>query len=100
MSKAVLAFFLLFALFAAYSWWELSGLRGFCGQIKPGDPMSALADMAATHHQNARWLRTSVPNRDKGNWLTFVPASSTMGEVVCAIEHDKKVVISAAMLGD
>jgi hypothetical protein len=95
--KFFFVIFILLGSFLTWSWWDERGVRGFCGDVKPGTLVVALSAIAETHHQNTGSLRTSIFDKEKGTWFTFLPVMSTFGEVGCDIEHDKTVVLSSRM---
>jgi hypothetical protein len=95
--KLTAVIFILLGSFFTWSWWDESSVRGFCDDVTPGTLVSAFAAIAETHHQNIRWLRSSVFDREKGTWITFLPVRSTFGEVACKIEHDQAIVLSSHM---
>ena len=97
--KFILVIFILFASFGIWSWWDVRSVHGFCNAVKPGTLVISLSAIAETHHQNTSWLRSSVFDKEKGTWITFVPAKSTFGDVACKIEHDKIVVLSSGLDG-
>jgi hypothetical protein len=91
---------LLFGLVAGWAWWDMHQLRAFCREVRPGVPVSRLPEIAEDHGIERRWVdRHGIADEKAGDWFLPVPAASTMGEVVCAIHHDKTVVRSAAIRG-
>lgn len=97
--KFVLVIFILIGSFEIWSWWNVKSVRGFCDEVKPGTPVIALSSIAEAHHQNARWLLSSGPDKETGRWTIYLPIKTTFGSGVCTVEHDKTVVLSSRMEG-
>lgn len=78
-----------------FYWWEMRQLNGLCNQIHEGISISALPSLVEQYGFNRRWVEHGIKEQDTENSIIFVPASSSMGEVVCAIRYNKTAVISA-----
>jgi hypothetical protein len=94
----VLAAFLVLAIgYAVWGlWWEGRQIRSFCDAVHPGDAVSSLQDLGASHGVAARRLK-GIFAKDGGYWYLTVPVAATMGDCGCRITHDGKVVLSANM---
>lgn len=94
------ALVLLLLLGAAWIWWDVHRLRAFCDEVHAGLPLSTLAEVAQRHSVAPRWVaRQGVFDAQSKDWVMFVPAASTMGDVVCAIHHDRAVVVGRSCGG-
>lgn len=101
LTRTAKALVLLLLLGTAWIWWDVHSLRTFCDEVRPGLPLAALAGVAQRHGVAPRWVgRQGVFDAQSKDWVLFVPATSTMGDVVCAIHHDKAVVVGAKLWGD
>jgi len=104
--KAVTAVLLVFGLiigsYLAWMFWEVHSLRSLCGDVRPGMAMTDLPKFVTQYGFNRRWGERGIQDGEGPWYILFVPASSTMGDVVCAIRYDneKHVVTSAEMWGE
>jgi hypothetical protein len=81
-------------------WWDMHRLRAFCLDVHPGTVVTSISAMAQTHGLDEGQLRHhDIYDDHAGSWQLLVPAPSTMGDMVCAIHHDKNLVLSAAIEG-
>jgi hypothetical protein len=80
--------------------WDVHRVESFCGDIHPGMPVSALPALAERHSVDPLWLNHTVKDDAGNDWLTFVPAPSTFGDITCNIHHDTIKVIAADVIGD
>jgi hypothetical protein len=95
-ANLIIFFILAIVFYGAWSRWDVGNLKTFCSEIKPGDPLSGLPELAKSYHLNSRWItKGGVFNKSSNTWINYLPAESTMGEIACAIEHDNVVVISS-----
>ena len=94
--KLLLVVFLLIFLFGGWVLWDIHRVRSFCAEVQPGMPISVLLQIADKHGIGKRWIvLPGVFDERENNWFIAVPAISSMGDVVCAIHHDKVNVLSA-----
>ncbi len=93
---------LLFVAYGVFAWWDIHRVREFCGEIKAGQPLSALPALAARHWLPERRVTSRIEDDDHpGNWISYMPVSATMGDDVCEIRSDdRKLIISAEMRGE
>jgi len=87
----------LVAISAGWMRWEVGKLRTLCSDIRPGTPIDSIPQVLERHGFNRHWGERGVREKNGAGWVTFVPASSTMGDVVCAIRYDGKTVVSSEM---
>lgn len=102
--KLVLAVVLLLLLFAfgyiGWARWQTRQLRAFCDAVTPGLSLAQLAPLAEQHGFAAHWVHgPGIADSRSGDWVMFVPATSSMGEVVCEIHDDQQMVTSARFSG-
>jgi hypothetical protein len=90
----------LFAAFLGWAQWTVHKVHVFCGEVHAGMPVSSLPDLAVKHGINPMWAKGGYRGQGDPDWLLAVPAEGTMGDTVCAIHHDQKVVVSARMMGE
>ena len=84
----------------AWPQWDMHRLRSFCGDVRPGTPVSELVNVASDHWVDTRWLsRKGITDKRTNLEQIFVPAESQMGDMVCSIKHDGTKVISAEVWG-
>lgn len=95
--QIVLALAALFIIFVTWNWWEIRQIERFFGEIHKGTAFSSLPNLAEKYGFQRHWVEHGIEEQVGGSWITFVPASSTMGEVACAIRYDKSGVISASI---
>ena len=93
--KIIVWVLLVFGLYLSYYWWDMQRLRAFCDEIKPGTAVADLPRIADKHGFSPKWVRlesftnaSSIPTTD------YVPSPASVGANVCAIRHNKEVVIS------
>jgi hypothetical protein len=78
------------AAFWAWSWWDVERTERFCGDIRPGTPLSSLPALAEQHGINPRMVKGGVPDDSGKDWILAVPASTTMGDDGCFIHYDNQ----------
>jgi hypothetical protein len=86
--------------YPAWTFWDMHRLKRMCGEIRPGMPVANIRRIV-TKYGLERFLLSDdglYDDRTK-NWDFFIPAPSTMGDMVCLIEHDRVKVISTKVLG-
>ena len=85
--------------YALYAQWDKQRLSSFCAEARPGTPIGDLGKIAERHRVDTRWIiRGGTFDEATKTWRIFVPAPSTIGDMVCAIQHDRHSVISAKVL--
>jgi hypothetical protein len=91
-----------FVAYAAWEWYDVRKLEGFCGSIRPGNSFASLLPLAKENSINPRYIRLGIADEEQHNWVTYVPAPSTIGDTVCAIHYhqDTQIIISAVMWYD
>ena len=75
--------------YIAWAWWDVARLEGFCADIHPGTPFSSIATIAEKHRIGPRLIREGWADKNDRSLLLAVPASSTMGDTLCAIHYDR-----------
>jgi hypothetical protein len=89
---------LLVLLGGGWVWWDIHRTRSFCNEIKPGMLLSSLPQMADTYGVSRRLLKGGgIRDKTSGIWILPVPATLSVGDVVCVIQHDNATVLSARM---
>ena len=94
-AQLVALFALLLGIYAGWEWWQVRQLTAFCGQALPGTAVSALPALAESFGFNGHWIERGVREKNGPGFVTFLPASSTMGDVVCAIHYNEVAVVHA-----
>lgn len=96
LAKAALVLVAWFLIYLAYYWWDMRRLQAFCDEVKVGTPVSSLITIADQHGVDKHWLQgKGVIDESQNEGTFYVPAASTIGEVACAIRHNRLTVISA-----
>lgn len=90
------AFFaVLFGLYLAWSWWEQRQLYAFCESLRPGTPVSTLSDLAEKRGFSRSWIERGLNGKTEGAPAIHVPATTSLGTLVCEIRHDGTAVTAA-----
>lgn len=89
----------IFAAFVGWAQWTVHKVHVFCDDVHAGMPVSSLQELAIKHGINPMWAKGGYRGPGDPDWFIAVPAEGTMGDTVCAIHHDQKVVVSAQMKG-
>lgn len=98
LAKLAAVILLLLTIGGAWTFWDVRRVRAFCADVQPGLLLSQLAPIAKRHWVGRGLIEKQGTFDEKTkDWVFFVPAPSTMGDVVCAIHHDKVSVVSAAL---
>jgi hypothetical protein len=101
LAKILFAVALVIGVYSAWIEWSLHKVRAFCGDVKLGVEIAALAEIASLHGVTTHWVQgKGVFSSSDNDWFLPVPVEATLGDVVCAIRHDGERVISAEMEGD
>lgn len=96
LAKASLVLVAWFVIYLAYYWWDMRRLHAFCEDVRVGTPVSSLITIADQHGVDKHWLEGKGAFDESHNeGVFYVPAASTIGEVACAIHHNKLKVTSA-----
>ncbi len=95
------AFLVLCTLGMGLIFWDVHSIKAFCAEVQPGLSLSQLASIADRHWVGSPSVeRPGIFDEQTRDWVFFVPASLTLGDIVCAIHHDKVSVKSAVLWGD
>ena len=92
-------FIVLILTYLAWTWWEQRELQAFCTAARPGAPVASLPDLAEKHGFSRSWIERGLKAKTDGVPTIYVPATTRLGEVVCAIRHDGAVVTSTEVNG-
>ncbi len=87
-------------LYAAWMLWDVHKVKAFCDDVRPGAPLATLAPLAARHGIAAHWINRGVFDDKAHDRVMFVPAGTTLGDLVCAVHHDDTSVVSAEIRDD
>ena len=99
-AKLILAVVLLVGAVGGWAWWDMHRLTAFCQSLQPRVLVVDLPRIAMRAGLDGRWLQHDGVFDDRTNsWVVFMPAKSTMWDMVCAIHHNRSVVISAQVWG-
>ena len=96
-AQIIAAIIVIFIIYGLWAWWENRQLKALCTEVHTGTLVSALPELAEKYGFSRRWVEHGIKAENGQDQITFIPASSTMGEVVCAIRYHDDVVISAKM---
>jgi hypothetical protein len=99
LGKLIAAVGLLYALVFGWLWWDVSKVKGFCSELRPGLQVGALQALAQRHGIAARLKLPGIVEKGSGNWLTIVPSHATMGESACFVSHNQISVLSTSFQG-
>ena len=81
--------------------WDIHRVRQICAVLTPGSPVADIRRVVTRYGLEQYLLGDDGVFHEKTKtWIIFVPAGTTLGDVACAIEHDRKVVVRTVMLGD
>lgn len=98
--KLAAAVLLAMLLIGGWTWWDMRRLRSFCEDIHTGMSLAMLPGIAEQHGIHRGCLeRGGIYDERTRDWVLLVPAAFTMGDLVCAIHHDKVSVVSAKAWG-
>jgi hypothetical protein len=82
-------------IYLPWAWWEFRQMNSLCSEIKPGMAMTALPSLLEKYGFDQRWLeKKGYPRRD-GNWIMYIPTTTSFGDYGCHITHDNVKVVSA-----
>ena len=84
-------------LYGAWMWWDIHKVTSFCQDVHPGALLTTLPQLAAEHGISRHWIANGIFDEKQKDWVFFVPAGSTMGDVACSIHHNKVAVVSVQM---
>jgi hypothetical protein len=80
--------------------WDMSEVRSFCAEVHAGLTLDDLPEMARRHWIDPRWVRKAgYFDESTKTWNIKVPASSTMGDLICLVQYKQKTVVSARAVG-
>ncbi len=94
-AQIIFVFMVIFVIYLGFAWWEIRQLNFFCAEVRAGVDISTLSALAEKYGFNRRWVERGVHENDSEYWVMFVPAASSMGEMVCAIRYKETAVVSA-----
>ncbi len=86
--------------FVGWAQWTVHKVHAFCGEVHAGMQVSSLPELAVKHGINPMYAKGGYRGQGDPDWFIAVPAEGTMGDTVCAIHHNQKVVVSARMSGE
>ena len=107
LALAVLVGVLLLALAAyiGYVVWDEHRLRSICSKMVPGMTVADARKIVEDGGLGG-WVRPMAGSNVPGvfdektkTWFFAVPAPTTVGDLVCGVTHDGRVVLSAEVLG-
>ena len=88
-------------LYGGFVSWDIRRVRQICAVLTPGSPVADIRRVVTRYGLEQYLLGDDgLFDENTKTWKIFVPAGTTLGDVVCAIEHDSKVVVRTEMLGD
>jgi len=96
-AQLVVAVVAVFGIYLGWMWWEGRQLQSLCAEANEGVPVAALPALAEKYGFDRRWVEHGIRDKDGLGGVTYVPSSSTMGDVVCAIHFNESRVLSARM---
>lgn len=85
--------------YLAWTWWEQRELQAFCEAVRPGAPVTSLSALAEQHGFSRSWIERGLNSKAGEVPTIYVPATTRLGELVCAIRHDGAVVTSTEVDG-
>ena len=88
----------------AYTEWDMYRVKAMCSELRPGTSISDARKIIARRGlekfaPDSSSDFNSVLDRESGAWYAPIPALSTMGDMVCGLTHDGKVVLKAEVFG-
>lgn len=87
-----------FLMYVVWYNWDMHKLRAFCSAAKPGLSLAALPEISDKYGISRRWLaHQGAFDQETGLWSLYVPSTASVGANVCAIHHNKLVVVSAVI---
>jgi hypothetical protein len=88
-------------LYGGFISWDIHRVRHVCTALAPGLPVADIRRVV-TRYGLDQFLRDDDGLFDEKTktWNIFIPAGTTLGDVACAIEHNRKVVVRTKMMGE
>lgn len=93
--KVVGSIIIIFGMYLGWVWYDVRKLNKFCDSISLDMKVGELEGVAEEYGIESRYLKMRGLKTNSGHPYFIIPAASTVGETVCIIRHDGKVVISA-----
>ena len=88
-------------LYGGFVSWDIHRVRQICAVLTPGLPVADIRRVVTRYGLEQYLLGEDGPfDENTKTWNIYVPAGTTLGDITCAIEHDRKVVVRTVMLGD
>jgi hypothetical protein len=87
--------------YPCFIFWDIHRVRQVCAVLTPGSPVADIRRIV-THYSLGQYLLgdDGLFDEKTKTWNIFIPAGTTLGDVTCAIEHNRKVVVRTLVLGD
>lgn len=93
--QLIVALVAVFSVYLGWMWWESRQLASLCAEANEGVAVSALPALAEKYGFARHWVEHGIREGKGSGWVTYVPSSSTIGEVACAIHYNDMRVLWA-----
>jgi hypothetical protein len=84
--------------YVGWAWFEGRQLHAYCDEVKPGMLIHELPALTEKHGFGRQWVICGQA-QGCGSTAFYVPATTSLGELVCAIRHDGQRVLIAQIGG-
>lgn len=93
--QLIVALVAVFSVYLGWMWWEGRQLKALCAEANEGVAVSALPALAEKYGFARHWVTHGIRDGNGPGWVAYVPSSSTIGEVACAIHYNDTTVLWA-----
>ena len=84
-------------IYLGWNKWDVRQLRTFCAEANERAAVSDLPALIQKYGFDPMWLRQARRDREGSNRHTYLPSTSTLGDIACEIHFNDTKVVSARM---
>jgi len=93
--QLIVALVAVFSVYLGWMWWEGRQLKSLCAEANEGIAVSALPALAEKYGFARHWIERGIRDGNDPSWVTYIPSTSTIGEVACEIHYNATRVLRA-----
>jgi hypothetical protein len=87
-------------LYIGYFLWDMHRVQQICAQLRPGSPVADIRRIVSHYGLSQYLMDDGLYDKKTKTWDIFIPTGTTLGDLTCAIEHNRTVVVRTVVLDD